>query len=301
MTEHGGPMAALGWSHLCLMRILFSCGDPNGMKELILKMEKTGRESNIPPWIAKQMTAWQTRLRLAQNELDAASQWAEESGLNTSGKPRPLHDISFFTLMEYIVLARALIAQERLDDATRLLQWLLETAEMGGRTSRAIEMMILQALAFRTGGNTDQAMISLERALTLAEPRGFYRIFVDEGPSMAPLLYTALDRGIAPDYVRRLLQAFPTDEPKQIDPAKPPGFEAGYIEPLTDRETEVLRLIAKGLTNPEIATRLFLSLHTVKTHTRNIYSKLGVHTRTEAVATARTLGILPSTLVGPSS
>ncbi len=138
-------------------------------------------------------------------------------------------------------------------------------------------------------------MISLGRALTLAEPRGFYRIFVDEGPSIAPLLYQALDRGIAPDYVRRLLGAFPIDEPEQVDHAEPPGFEAGYIEPLTEREIQILQLIAAGLTNPEIATRLFLSLHTVKTHTRNIYGKLGVHTRTEAVAKARGLGILPST------
>jgi LuxR family maltose regulon positive regulatory protein len=138
-------------------------------------------------------------------------------------------------------------------------------------------------------------MVTLERALTLAEPRGFYRIFVDEGPAMARLLYTALDRGMAPDYVRRLLQAFPIAEPKQVDPSEPPGFEAGYIEPLTEREIQILQLIAAGLTNPEVATRLFLSLHTVKTHTRNIYGKLDVHNRTQAVAKAKGLGILPST------
>ena len=112
---------------------------------------------------------------------------------------------------------------------------------------------------------------------------------------MARLLYEALKRGITPDYVRRLLQAFPIHEPKQVDLSEPQGFEAGYIEPLTGREIQVLQLISAGLTNPEIATRLFLSLHTVKTHTRNIYGKLGVHTRTEAVATARTLAILSST------
>jgi len=295
MTEHGGPMAALGWSHLCLMRILFSCGDPDGMKELILKMEKIGRESNIPPWIAKQMMAWQTRLRLTYNDLEAASQWVEEGGFKIGEKPGPLHEIDFFTLMEYVVVARTLIAQGQLDDATRLLQWLLETAEMGGRTSRAIEIVLLQALAFQAGGDTNRAAAPLERALILAEPRGFYRIFVDEGPSMAPLLYKALDRGIAPDYVRRLLQAFPIDEPKQADQSELQGSEADYIEPLSEREIEVLQLIAEGLTNKEVATRLFLSLHTVKTHAKNIYSKLGVHTRTEAVARARTLGVLPST------
>ncbi len=172
---------------------------------------------------------------------------------------------------------------------------MLEAAEAGGNTTGAIEILLLQAFAFHAGGDTNRAMAPLERALTLAEPRGFYRIVVDEGPSMAPLLYTALERGIAPDYVRRLLQAFPTDAPKQVDQSEAQGFEASYIEPLSEREIEILQLIAEGLTNPEIATRLVLSLHTVKTHTRNIYGKLDVHTRTEAVARARTLGILPST------
>jgi len=196
---------------------------------------------------------------------------------------------------EYIAFARILIAQGRWDETTTLLQRMLEAAEAGGNTTGVIEIMMLQALAFRAGGDTAQAMITLERALTLAEPRGFYRIFVDEGPSMARLLYKALDRGIAPDYVRRLLEAFPIDEPEQVDHSEPQVSESGYIEPLSEREIEVLQLIAEGLTNPEIATRLFLSLHTVKTHTRNIYGKLVVHNRTQAVAKAKGLGILPST------
>ena len=158
-----------------------------------------------------------------------------------------------------------------------------------------IEIMTLQALAFQAGSDTAQAMDALERALTLAEPEGFVRIFVDEGPPMARLLYEALNRGIAPDYVRRLLQTFPIEEPKQVDPSESQVSESGFIEPLSEREIEVLQFIADGLINQEIATKLFLSLHTVKTHTRNIYSKLNAHNRTEAVARARAMGILLST------
>jgi LuxR family maltose regulon positive regulatory protein len=138
-------------------------------------------------------------------------------------------------------------------------------------------------------------MTTLERALTLAEPEGFIRIFVDEGPLMARLLYEALTRGIAPDNVSRLLAAFPVAEPGQTDLQKTQAPHSVLVEPLSDREIEVLQLIAEGLTNPEIATRLYLSLNTVKAHTRNIYGKLGVNNRTQAGARARTLGISPST------
>jgi LuxR family maltose regulon positive regulatory protein len=135
----------------------------------------------------------------------------------------------------------------------------------------------------------------LERALTLGEPRGFCRIFVDEGQPMARLLYKALDNGIAPEYVRRLLQAFPIDEPELGDQFRTREIDGGLIEPLSEREIEVLQLINGGLTNQDIATRLFLSLHTVKAHNRNIYSKLNVHNRTQAIAKAKALGILKPT------
>jgi LuxR family maltose regulon positive regulatory protein len=279
----------LGWSCLCLTRVLFSKGDVAGAEEIVQKMNTVARASTVPVWIIDLNAAWQSRIWLAQDKLEAASQWVRERGLESDKDPTHLGGF------EYIAFARILIAQGRWDETTTLLQRMLEAAEAGGNTTRAIEILLLQALAFHAGGDTNRAMAPLERALILAEPRGFYRIVVDEGPSMAPLLYKALDRGIAPEYVRRLLPAFPTDQPKQVDQSEPQGSEAGYIEPLSERELEILQLIAEGLTNPEIATRLILSLHTVKTHTRNIYGKLGVHTRTEAVARARTLGVLPST------
>ncbi|MBN1886554.1 MAG: hypothetical protein JW850_01135 [Thermoflexales bacterium] len=132
-------------------------------------------------------------------------------------------------------------------------------------------------------------MDALERALALAEPQGYVRTFVDEGPSMARLLYQAAGRG-APEYTGRLLAAFGQPSGEQ------PGLAAkqrGLVEPLSERELDVLRLIAEGLSNRDIAARLVISLSTVKGHTSQIYGKLAVHNRTQALAKARGLGILP--------
>jgi LuxR family maltose regulon positive regulatory protein len=287
LTGRGRDIAMIGWSNLCLMRILFSRGELAAAEEIIKKTENIAREYYVPPWITSLMAAWQARVRLAQDKLDAASQWVQERGLDADGDPTYLRE------MEYVALARILIAQGRLDEATTLLERLLKGAEAGGRTSRAIEILMLQALAFQAGGDTIRAMAALGKALTLAEVGGYIRIFVDEGPPMARLLYEAAARGIAPDYVRRLLAAFPVAEPEQADPPKSQALESVMVEPLSERELEVLQLISEGLTNPEIASRLFVSLNTVKAHTRNIYGKLNVHSRTQAIARSQELGLLP--------
>ena len=128
----------------------------------------------------------------------------------------------------------------------------------------------------------------------VAEPGGFIRIFVDEGVPMARLLCEALSQGVHPGYVRQLLAAFPTTEPERAAPSRAAAAGIRLLaEPLSARELEVLPLIAEGLSNQEIAARLYLSLHTVKAHARNIYAKLGVNSRTQAVARGRALGLLP--------
>jgi LuxR family maltose regulon positive regulatory protein len=177
-------------------------------------------------------------------------------------------------------------------EAVGLIERLLQAAEEGGRIGSVIEILVLLALAHEAQGDIPRALVSLEHALTLAEPEGYVRIFVDEGPPMARLLYNALSQGISPDYCQRLLTAFPLVEPKQADSAKTQAFKSDWVEPLSEREIEVLHLISEGLTNQEIATGLYLSLHTVKVHARNIYAKLGVKNRTQAVAKGRALGIL---------
>ncbi|MGD8624706.1 MAG: LuxR C-terminal-related transcriptional regulator [Anaerolineae bacterium] len=293
-AERGGDWSLFGWSCMCALRVLFSAGDMDGVQAIVHKVKDRARKSGLPPWVMGQMAAWQARLWLVQGKLEEAAQWGAGRGLLAGGEPQLLPDIDYFLLIEYLVVARILIAQERLDEAGRLLAHLLQAAEAGDRTTRVIEVLLLQALAWAAGGEPTQAMAPLERALALAQPEGFVGIFADEGPPLAQLLYKAANRGIAPDYVRRLLAAFPAAEAERPEPSESsvPGSE--LIEPLSEREIEVLQLVAEGLTNREIATRLYLALNTIKAHTRNIYGKLGVGNRTQAVARARALGILPS-------
>jgi LuxR family maltose regulon positive regulatory protein len=225
---------------------------------------------------------------LEGGDIDAAEHWAQANDLVTDG------DFEFHREIEYLTLARVFVAQKRYKRAHALIERIYQIAQEIGKRQTELEGLILLALVFSTQGETDQALVHLEKALSIGEPEGYVRIFVDEGPPMARLLYEGLSRGIAPDYVQRLLAAFPVDEPEQTDPSKSQVPKSELVEPLSEREIEVLQLIAEGLTNPEIAAKLYLSLNTVKAHTRNIYGKLGVSNRTQAVARARALGILHS-------
>jgi len=291
ITERSGNLTILGYSYLYLLRVLLSQRDLTGAQEIIHKVDLLNRETTIPPWLTDMMANWQVRIWLERGEPEAASQWVAKRSIDPS---ITLEEIDYLQLFDYIILARILIAQNKLSEAIVLLQRLVELAKKGGRTTSVIEILMLQALAYQAGDNTSQAMVTLERALNIAGPLGYMRIFVDEGPPMASLLYEALSRGIASNYIQRLLAAFPVDGPEQTVPSKHQTQESELIEPLSEREIEVLHLIAEGLTNQEIASRLFLSLNTVKVHTRNIYGKLGINNRTQAVTRARALGILPS-------
>jgi LuxR family maltose regulon positive regulatory protein len=154
-----------------------------------------------------------------------------------------------------------------------------------------INILALQALAFQAQSDVDQAMSTLERALSLAEPEGFVRTFLDEGVPMARLLQEAAVHGIAPDYVKLLLAAFEAEGVESISAASVPSAPS-LVEPLTSREMEVLHLLGKGRSNHEIAEALVITLNTVKKYTGNIYGKLGVHSRTQAVVRAQELGLL---------
>jgi LuxR family transcriptional regulator, maltose regulon positive regulatory protein len=169
-----------------------------------------------------------------------------------------------------------------------LLERLLAAADDGGRTGSVTEILLLQALAQQTRGDTVAALVPLERALTVAEPEGYVRIFTDEGPPMAALLTAAAQRGIVPGYVGRLLTTFRESRPRPVGAS---GSE-GLVGPLSERELDVLRLLASDLGGPDIARELVLSLNTVRTHTKNIYAKLAVSNRRAAVRRATELDLL---------
>jgi LuxR family maltose regulon positive regulatory protein len=268
-------------------------GDLDGALGLLDKAELLYVRTPVPE--VHPISAMKTRVWVAQGRIAEAIRWQNEQGITASD------DLSFIREFEHITLARVLIAQyknDSVDDsiqkATGLLQRLLKAAEEGGRTGSVIEILVLQALTFEAVGNIPSALTSLGRALTLAEPEGYFRLFVDEGPPMARLLQEGFPQGIIRDYTRRLMAAFPSDKLVQADSLKTKTSEFEWIEPLSERELEVLQLIAEGLTNRAIADRLYLSLNTVKVHIPNIYGKLNVHSRTQAVSKARDLEILPS-------
>jgi len=292
IAEGGRNLVFLSMSYLYLMRVLFSKKDLAGAKEIFDKVKRLEREMTIPIWLASQMASWQVKFWLFQDDLEAVSNWADKREIPVYDNQDTHEGIDHLSMIDQIVYARVLIAQDRMEEAIQLLRHLYKAAERSGRISRSIEIGMLKALVYRSTGQTEQVMESFEHVLNLAEPKGFIRVFVDEGPPMSSLLYEALNQGVSTEFVQQLLAAFPVTEPKGTVTPKSQVDQSGLIEPLSEREIEVLQLIAKGLTNQVIATRLVLSLHTVKTHTRNINSKLGVNNRMQAVDRARTLGIL---------
>ena len=166
-----------------------------------------------------------------------------------------------------------------------------EQAEARGWEDERLKVLVLVAIALEAQGDKDQAMHLLLDALALAEPDGFIRLFVDEGKPMAHLLSKAAAIGLMPDYIGKLLSVCEAEQQKSENNSYPPPAQP-LIEPLSQRELEVLHLMAQGLSNQEMSERLFLALSTVKGHNRNIFGKLQVQRRTEAVARARELGLL---------
>jgi LuxR family maltose regulon positive regulatory protein len=239
----------------------------------------------FPPQAVSGIAAYEALFQARWGDIEAAARWAADSDID------PGHEVPPIREEEAIILARVWIAEGRRADAERLLARLREAAQAGGRTGRLIEVLVLQALALYGQGQDGPALRALRQALSLAEPEGWVRVFVDEGEPMAEMLSRVGEPGA---YVARLTAAF----------SPPPAGRAAsatavtvaspqpLIEPLTDRELEVLQLIAQGLSNRQIAARLVVSVNTVKTHAKNLNAKLDAANRTQAVARARELGLL---------
>jgi LuxR family maltose regulon positive regulatory protein len=281
MGESGESVDVLqaGYSYIPLAQIHQVQGDGEKALQVLQKAEQLAQRCNQEHMQAL-IVAARTRFWLAQGDLAAAFRWAQESQRSPTGEPEYEHEF------ENITLSQVFIAQGRPDRALALLVRLLQAAEAMGRMGRLIQILSLQALAYQEQGDGPQALAVLGRALSLAEPEGYVRTFVDAGEPMARLLRRALAEGIAPDYVARLLASIAPTAP-EASPAA-----GGLVEPLTGREMEVLRLIAGGLSNREIADELVVAVSTVKSHVNHIHGKLDVKNRTQAVARARTLGLL---------
>ncbi|MBO0790189.1 MAG: hypothetical protein J2P36_04490, partial [Ktedonobacteraceae bacterium] len=187
--------------------------------------------------------------------------------------------------------ARVHLAQGNPSAALAVLEPLRQQVEAKGWQDERLKVMVLQAVAARACGEKDQALHLLVDALAMAEPAGFIRLFLDEGLPMASLLSEAMALGSMPDSIRKLLAAFEAEKQQSENNSSPPPAQP-LLEPLSERELEVLHLVAAGLSNQEISERLFLALGTVKGHNLKIFGKLGVQRRTEAIARARELGLL---------
>jgi LuxR family maltose regulon positive regulatory protein len=266
-------------------------GDLDGALDLLNEAERLYVRTPLPD--VRPISALKARIWVTQDRLVEALAWARERSLSVDD------ELSYLREFEHITLARVLIARYKNDpvdgsihEAMELLERLLHAAEAGGRVGSIVEILMLQALAHEAQGNIPPALLSLERALTLAEPEGYIRLFVDEGEAMRLLIEKQSRNRDHPlsGYVDKLLAAFtqPAATPKSAIIHQ----KSDMIEPLSERELEVLKLLRSELSGPEIAREIVVSLSTLRTHTQNIYAKLGVNNRRAAVRRAEELDLL---------
>jgi LuxR family maltose regulon positive regulatory protein len=299
ITRWGEVAGITGYGQLA--RLKQAQGDLEAARQAIQRAGQIARNFDAMEIDDRLVDAYQVQLCIAQGDLKAAAHWSEERSLSgdtgfdelerwIGGAALPLA-----RAIEYLTLAEVYIAREQPEAALQIVELMLLGADAAGLTAFVLQSLILKALALQAqGGDSSRAISALERALTLAEPGSFVRVFLDQGEPMAALLRSAAARGITPGYVGKLLAAFADETKDKMTEARDPFMArpSPLIEPLSGRELEVLRLIAAGLSNREIAEDLVVAISTVKTHINNIYRKLDVSKRTQAVARARELNLL---------
>jgi len=294
--ETGMPdimLAGLG----TMARVKQAEGNVSGALDIVEHAEQLAIEHGLPGEVER-LAAYRARLWLLQGNIEAAVHWADTSGLRSADEPSHQKEAG------YMMLARVMTAQGKAGEALALLERLLHAAETAGRGRSMIKIQVGRALAFHAQGRGNEALECLERALSMAEPEQYVRAFVDAGPPMATLLSRLPEAGrrarlraqhsiplASPAYVRSLLAAFETGA-APAQGREGPAREQQSVDWLSQRELEVLRLVAAGKSSAEIARELVVSPNTIKTHLKNIYSKLGVHGAGEAIARARDLLIL---------
>jgi LuxR family maltose regulon positive regulatory protein len=253
--------------------------------------ERLAQQRHFAPVLLAQCAALRVQLEMARGHHQAARSWAESSGLSANDV------LSYLREREYLTLARVHIAEERvgptgtgLSAILFLLERLISEAEANMRLHSVLEGLVLLALAFEVQGDRTEALVTLSRLLALAEPEGYLRLFLDEGPPMLALLHLAQQQSLIPGYVAKILAAASKTRSADFHHQAPQC--SSLMEPLTARERDVLRLVLEGASNREIALQLILSVNTVKKHVLNIYGKLNVQNRAQAIAKARMLHLL---------
>jgi LuxR family maltose regulon positive regulatory protein len=279
-------LASLAW-------IRRAMGDADGALEAIDEACRLLPATDVVTLFSPAQTE-RAGLLLALGRVEEAARWVEERGLTAED------DLSYPRERDHLVLARVLLAQSEPRRALGLLERLDALADSQGRLRSLIEIRALRSLALQAVGEQQDALTLLGEALALARPEGHVRVFADEGPPMAALLRSligtrqrarvAAGSGAATGHLHRVIRAFgPVGGPAgRAAPAA-----TGLIDPLTDRELEVVRLLAAGRRNRDIARELVVTLETVKKHVSHIFDKLGAANRTQAVAHARRLGLIP--------
>jgi len=281
-----------------LARILESLGDIEAGLAVLEQADLVRRRFHLFPPLASMIDTGRVRLWLAQGNLEQAGRWLRESRPGQAGTP-------LIRELEQITQARLLLAQGEADQAANLLSRLAQAAEAGERTGRLIEMLALLAIALSEMKESTRALQVLEKCLALAEPQGYMRIFLDEGEKMREMILDfrlQIEKraqagrpeatGALLAYADRLLAAFPAPDQISLPQSKISDLKSKILAPLSERELEVLRLVAAGLTNRQIAQRIVVAESTVKKHINHIYDKLAVRSRTQAIARARELGLL---------
>jgi LuxR family maltose regulon positive regulatory protein len=297
-SELGRRSTLIDWpyrSRLAHAHLNESAGELDAALALLDDAKRVYITNPVPD--ARPVEALKAGIYLKQGHLQRAQEWVQAEVLAIEDELSYLNEFKYLTLAKLLIAEYAETGDEHaLQQAGYLLDRLLRAAEEGKRAGSVIEILLQQALAYQALGDLPLALASIERAMILAEPEGYLRIFVDEGPPMARLLREANARAIAPTYTQKLLAAVSLAGLEKTDPSKTKSDirhpTSDIVESLSDRELEVLHLVADGLTNKQIAERLYVTLNTVKAHTRNIYGKLDVHHRAEAVAKARALGMI---------
>ncbi|MEM7344990.1 MAG: LuxR C-terminal-related transcriptional regulator, partial [Chloroflexota bacterium] len=287
-ADLGKQAAFANWPYrLYLTQAQMEQGRSNFAEALARLAEAESAYIETPIPMTRSISALRANLWIVEGDLDKAQNRVRQQTVAATD------ELSYLREFDHITLARLFLAQyqqtrnaQLLEEATQLLTRLLTAAEAANRWGSVLDILTLQALLHAADNDISAALTPLGRALTLAEPHGYVRHFVDEGPLMVTLLQAAHKAGIASPYVSRLLTELNEAEHKTAKAAQP------LIDPLSERELEILALIAAGLKNKEIADQLFISLNTVLYHIKNIYGKLGVNKRALAISKAKDLGLL---------